>query len=104
MERKLVKSAVRVVEVFELFDQEQRPMQVAEVAAHYAWPASSTSALMGTLVRLGYPEYAPGKRVYRPSGRVALLGDWIQGSLLRDGQLARMLEHLNQQTGETIVL
>ena len=43
VERKLVKSATRVIEVLELFDQEQRPMQVAEVAEHYGWPASSTS-------------------------------------------------------------
>lgn len=104
VERKLVKSAMRVIEVLELFDQEQRPMQVAEVAEHYGWPASSTSALMRTLVSLGYLEYDTGKRVYRPSVRVALLGDWVQGSLTRDGQLARLLEHINQQTGETVVL
>lgn len=104
MERKLVKSAVRVIEVLELFDQMKRPMPVAEVAVHYGWPASSTSALMGSLVSLGYLEYDPGKRVYRPSVRVALLGDWIQGSLMRDGQLTRLLEHLNHVTGETLVL
>lgn len=104
MERKPVKSAVRVIEVLELFDQERRSMAVAEIAAHYGWPASSTSALMASLVSLGYMEYDPGRRVYRPSVRVALLGDWIQGSLLRDGQLARLLEHLNQATGETLVL
>lgn len=104
MERKPVKSALRVIEILELFDQEQRSMPVAEVAAHYGWPASSTSALMSTLVSLGYLEYDPGKRVYRPSVRVTLLGDWIHGSLTRDGLLARMLEHVNLQTGETVVL
>lgn len=104
MERKVVKSAGRVLQVLELFDQERRPMAVAEVAAHYEWPASSTSALMGSLVTLGYLEYDPRQRVYRPSVRVALLGDWVQGNLLREGQLTRLMEYLNEATGETIVL
>lgn len=79
-------------------------MAVAEIAAHYDWPASSTSALMASLVTLGYLEYEPRKRVYRPSVRVALLGNWVQGNLLKEGQLTRLMEHLNAATGETIVL
>lgn len=104
MERKVVKSAARVLQVLELFDEERRPMAVAEIAARHEWPASSTSALMGSLVTLGYLEYDPRKRVYRPSVRVALLGDWIHGNLLQEGQLARVMEHLNEVTGETVVL
>ena len=103
-ERKVVKSAARILQVLELFDEERRPMAVAEIAAHYDWPPSSTSALMSSLVTLGYLEYEPGKRVYRPSVRVALLGDWIHRDLLKEGQLARLMEHLNEATGETIVL
>jgi IclR family KDG regulon transcriptional repressor len=104
VERKVVKSAVRVLQVLELFDEVRRPLPVAEIAAHYEWPASSTSALMGSLVTLGYLEYDARKRVYRPSVRVALLGDWIQGGLLQEGQLTRLMQHLNDATGETIVL
>lgn len=104
MERKLVKSAARVLEVLELFDQVKQPLAVADVAAHYNWPASSTSAIMGSLSSMGYLEYDPGKRVYRPTVRVTLLGDWIQGDLMRDGQLTRLLEYLNHETGETVVL
>lgn len=104
MEKKLVKSAARVIQVLELFDEARRPLAVAEVAAHYDWPASSTSALMGSLVAMGYLEYEAGKRVYRPSVRVALLGDWIQKPLLKDGQLLQLMEHLNEVTGETLVL
>src|SRR5690554_2544091 len=104
VERKVVKSAARVIQVLELFDEMRRSMSVAEIAAHYEWPASSTSALMSSLVTLGYLEYDSSKRVYRPSVRVALLGDWIHNNLLKDGQLARMMEYLNAVTGETIVL
>lgn len=101
---KVVKSAARVIQVLELFDELRRPLSVAEIAAHHGWPASSTSALVGSLVTLGYLEYEPGKRVYRPSVRVALLGDWIQSNLLKEGQLTLLMEHLNEVTGETIVL
>ena len=59
---------------------------------------------MASLVTLGYLEYEPGKRVYRPSVRVALLGDWIHPDLLKERQLARLMEHLNEATGETVVL
>jgi DNA-binding IclR family transcriptional regulator len=104
MERKVVKSAGRVLQVLELFDEERRPMAVAEVAAHYDWPASSTSALMGSLVTLGYLEYDTRKRVYRPSVRVALLGDWVHSAMLVHGRLTEILEQLNRETGETIVL
>jgi DNA-binding IclR family transcriptional regulator len=104
VERKLVKSAARVIQVLELFDDVRRSMSVAEVAAHYEWPASSTSALMSSLVTLGYLEYDPGKRVYRPSVRVTLLGDWIHSNLLKEGQLGRLMEYLGAVTGETIVL
>ena len=104
MERKVVKSAARVIQVLELFDEVRRPMPVAEIAEHYGWPASSTSALMVSLVTLGYLEYEPGKRVYRPSVRVALLGDWIHTNLLKEGQLTRLMEHLNEVTGETVLL
>lgn len=104
MDRKIVKSAARVLQVLELFDEKRRPMPVAEIAAHHDWPASSTSALMASLVTLGYLEYEPGKRVYRPSVRVALLGDWIHPDLLKERQLARLMEHLNEATGETVVL
>ena len=104
MERKVIKSAGRVLQVLEFFDDVKRPLAVAEIAEHHGWPHSSTSALMSSLVTLGYLHYDSGKRIYQPSMRVALLGDWIQGNLLKDGQLMRLLQHLNDETGETIVL
>lgn len=104
MQRKLVKSAARVIQVLELFDELRRPLQVAEIAEHHGWPASSTSILLATLVSLGYLDYEPRGRVYLPSVRVALLGDWIHSNLLKQGQLARLMEHLNEVTGETILI
>ncbi len=104
MQHKLVKSAARVLHVLEFFDEVKRASSVAEVAAHYGWPHSSTSVLMRSLVALGYLHYDTSDRSYFPSTRVALLGDWIQDNRFKDGQLMRLMHDLNDETGETVVL
>ena len=104
MENSVVKSAARVIQIFEYFDTVRRACPVAEVADHFGWPHSSTSALMRSLVTLGYLNYDASHRTYLPSMRVALLGDWVHGAMLVHGRLTDMLEQLNQETGETIVL
>jgi len=104
MENNVVKSAARALQVLEFFDTVRRESPVAEVADHYGWPHSSTSALMRSLVALGYLHYETGSRTYIPSMRVALLGDWLHDSMLSHGRLSQLLEQLNRTTGETIVL
>ena len=104
MEQNVVKSAARVLHILEFFDEVKRTTSVAEVAEHYAWPHSSTSVLMRSLVKLGYLHYDASERSYYPSTRVALLGDWIQENLFKDGQLMDLMRSLNDETGETVVL
>jgi len=104
MERNVVKSAARVLQILEFFDEVKRPTSVAEVAEHHGWPHSSSSVLMRSLVALGYLHYDPSERSYFPSTRVALLGDWIQDNRFKDGQLLGLMHHLNDETGETVVL
>jgi len=104
MEHSVVKSAARVLHILEFFDEVKRTTSVAEVAEHYGWPHSSTSVLMRSLVALGYLHYDASARSYFPSTRVALLGDWIQENLFKDGQLMGLMHKLNDETGETVVL
>ena len=104
MERNVVKSAARVLQILEFFDEVKRPTSVAEVAEHHGWPHSSSSVLMRSLVALGYLHYDPSERSYFPSTRVALLGDWIQDNRFKDGQLMRLMHDLNDETGETVIL
>jgi IclR family acetate operon transcriptional repressor len=104
MQRKVIKSAARVIHVLELFDEKRRALSVAEIAKHHVWPHSSTSSLMASLVALGYMNYDASKRTYLPSVRVALLGDWVQDESLKDGQLMRLMQNLSELTGEAIVL
>ncbi len=100
----LVKSAGRVLQILELFDEIQREARVSEIAERLSVPQSSTSVLLKSLVRLGYLDYDPASRSFLPSPRVALLGAWLDKGPVRDGSLVRMLEHLSERTGGTVIL
>lgn len=99
-----VKSAARVVQILELFDDIKRPAAVMEIADALGYPQSSTSALLRSLVSLGYLVYDPNKRNYITSMRVALLGNWISPHFVAEGAILRMMRDLGEKTGFTIVL
>lgn len=99
-----VKSAARVVEILEFFDDIKRPATVMEVAETLGYPQSSTSALLRSLVALGYLLYDPYVRVYVTSSRVALLGSWVNTHFVADGKILRMMKELNERTGDTVML
>jgi IclR family transcriptional regulator, acetate operon repressor len=99
-----VKSAARVIEVFEYFDRIRRAATVTEVARALGYPQSSTSVLLRSLVELGYLEQDEGRRSYLPTPRVTLLGSWIEPLLAPGGEIMRLMDELGEQTGETIFL
>jgi DNA-binding IclR family transcriptional regulator len=99
-----VKSAARVLEVFEYFDRIRRAATVMEVARALGYPQSSTSVLLRSLVELGYLEQDSGRRTYLPTPRVTLLGSWIEPLLSPGGEITRLMDELGEQTGETIIL
>lgn len=96
----IVKSAGRVLAILEYFDDVMRPASATEVRAHLGLPASSTTALLGSLVRLGYLHYDARSRLYCPTLRVGLLGDWTH----KGGAVQSLLEDLNHDTGQLVVL
>lgn len=73
----VVKSAARVLEVFEFFAGRKTPATVGEVCASLRYPQSSTSVLLKSLLTLGYLSYDGNTRRYAPSEKVARLGNWI---------------------------
>lgn len=101
---RLVKSAVRVLQVLELFDRIQREASVSEVARELNYPLSSTSVLLGNLSELGYLRHGADRRSYFPTPRVTLLGSWIAPFLAPSGDLMQLLAELGENTGETIIL
>lgn len=99
-----VKSAQRVLEVFEFFSERQEAATVMDVARGLGYPQSSTSSLMRSLLHLGYLSYDRHTRQYMPTLRIVLMGTWIQETMYSDGNLMRIMQDLHRQTGETIIL
>ena len=99
-----VKSAHRVFEFLEYFAQVQRAISVAELASHYGYASSSVSAVMRTMVTLGYLSYDRSARTYLPTARLPFLVGWIS-SRLYDGDSTRaIMRELSEATRETILL
>ena len=99
-----VKSAQRVFEFLEYFARVQRAVSVAEIASSYGYANSSVSAVMRTMVTLGYLSYNASARTYLPTARLPFLVGWI-GNRLYDGDSVRaIMRELSEATGETIVL
>jgi DNA-binding IclR family transcriptional regulator len=99
-----VKSAARVLEIFEHFAATRAPASVMDVAKALGYPQSSTSVLLKSLVGLGYLDYDAGARHYVPNLRIALLANWIERGAYRDEALIRRLERIRDLSGETVLL
>lgn len=100
----VVKSAGRVLQILEYFDEIQRPVNVVEIAEMLKLPQSSTSALLRSLVAMGYLHFDRMARTYMPSCRVALLGNWVNHPLFMGGSALRCMEDLQGKTGDAVVL
>jgi DNA-binding IclR family transcriptional regulator len=99
-----VKSAQRVVEVFEYFARRRAPATLTQVSSALGYPASSTFALLSTLRELGYLDYSREDRTFVPTVRAALLGIWVNDALLSDGTIVRLMYALRDETGCSAVL
>jgi DNA-binding IclR family transcriptional regulator len=99
-----VKSAIRVLEVFEYFDRVQREASVTEIARELGYPQSSTSVLLRNLADLGYLRHGADQRSYFPTPRVAMLGSWVEPMVAPGGSLRQLMGELGELTGETIIL
>jgi len=100
----MVKSALRVLEILELFDAERRPLRVTDVVRRLDVPQSSASMLLKTLVVRGYLDYDVATREYCPSARVSFLGAWAVGEPGRREVLIEAMRALADETGETVLL
>lgn len=104
MDNSIVKSVGRVFEVLELFDVEQKALTATQVGRKLKYPASSTLALLKSMVNLGYLGFDRAERVYAPTVRVSLLGRWVEATLFGEGWLFEMMEDLRAKTGQSVLL
>lgn len=100
----VVKSARRVLEIFEFFAGRQAPATVMEVSRELGYPQSSTSVLMESLRSLGYLSYDRYSRRFNPTLRIAFMGNWVQESMYSDGNLFRIMVDLQQRSEHTVIL
>ena len=107
MRRSPIKSAARVLEVLELFAEIRAPLRQKVVVERLAYPQSSTTFLLKSLVALGYLNYHRASRTYFPTTRVAAVGDWINHFIYGDGPdapLFAMMRRIHAATHETVAL
>jgi DNA-binding IclR family transcriptional regulator len=99
-----VKSARRVLEIFEFFAETHAPATVKELSHQLGYPQSSTSKLLASLLTLGYLRYEATTRSYRPTLRVMLLGSWVHDEIFGHGSVISPLENLRQEFGHSVLV
>ncbi|HWV51033.1 IclR family transcriptional regulator [Pseudorhodoplanes sp.] len=100
----VVKSAKRVLQVFELYAQRRRAMTVNEISSELEFPQSSTSVLLHSLVKLGYLTHDPHKRTFSATLRVGLLGNWLFDQELMPMSPMEVAHDLTSATGDAVVV
>jgi len=90
------KIAKRVVEVLEYFATGAESATVMDIVRKYGRPQSSTSELLGALVEMGLLYKDPFSRSYRPTPRMAALGQAAQPEPIADGRLFNYMDRLAQ--------
>lgn len=99
--RQAVKSANRVLDLFELLGRWGQEMSHSEIAAALNIPKSSLSQLLPNLVDRGYIEFVPLSKGYRLGQKLtALVRDVSQSKNLNELVLP-VLEELTAQSGES---
>jgi len=88
----LVKSAVRIMQIFEYFQDVGRPARAIEIGEALELPKSSAIGLLKTLVETGYLAFNTNTKTYFPSFRIVCSGSRL--SSVYFGELG-MLDHMN---------
>lgn len=99
-----VKSAGRVLDIFELFEAQQRPLRISEIVSALNLPQSSVSMLIKTMRDMGYVDFDPQMRTYRPSVRLAFLGSWAAGPAGTSDRLRAAMREVSEATQESVLL
>lgn len=99
-----VKTADRVLDVFETFASEARPLSLTELGRLLSIPASSCFGLLRTLEQRGYVYTLQRRSGYYPTKRLLAIAENIARHDPLIDRLAPLLERLRDETGETILL
>ncbi len=97
-----IKTARRIFEVLEYFEEVQRPISLKEIAHQYGYPTSSASALLKSMVILGYLFYDSYNRTYMPTMRIAQMGGWLKSGLFGESAILALVDYVFEQVDELV--
>ncbi|HWE45819.1 MAG TPA: IclR family transcriptional regulator [Caulobacteraceae bacterium] len=99
-----VKSAERVLSIFEYFEKRRTPRTLSEISQDLDYPVSSALALLRSIQAMGYLTFDFETKTYFPTLSFAMLGHWMHDRLFQGGAMAQMFEHLAAISQETVFL
>ncbi|CAA9387582.1 MAG: hypothetical protein AVDCRST_MAG93-9550 [uncultured Chloroflexia bacterium] len=99
-----VKSAERVIRIFECFRDKQHGLSAKEISDQLRLPGSSTFVLLRSMVHIGYLHFDPTTREYYPTLLVTELGSWIPTFAYGLNDPRMLIETIRDATGETVTL
>lgn len=99
-----VKSAARVFEILEFFASHRQPARLHELGAALGYPVSSLTALLRTMLDMGYMTLDPATHAYLPAPRLQTLTGWMQVDDYEQTVLFDALCRLREAAGEPVVL
>jgi IclR family KDG regulon transcriptional repressor len=104
MSKEAIKTARRLFEILEYFNKVQRPLSLKEVAGRFGYPVSSASAVLKSMVVLGYIDFDRYSHTYMPTMRIVQLGKWVERSLFGEPGMISLVDHLNRATEEMVAI
>lgn len=97
-----IKSARRIFEVLEYFEDVKRPVSLKEVATKCDYPTSSAAALLKSMAVLGYLFYDSYNRTYMPTMRIAQMGRWLDAGLFGDSAILALVDFVHKELDELV--
>jgi IclR family transcriptional regulator, KDG regulon repressor len=97
-----IKTARRIFEVLEYFEDVKRPISLKEVSTKCDYPTSSAAALLKSMVVLGYLFYDSYNRTYLPTMRIAHMGGWLNTGLFGDNAILALVDYVHQELDELV--
>lgn len=99
-----VKTALRVIEIIEIFAREGKPLSLTELSRHLDAPVSSCLGLVRTLTGHGYLYETARRQGYYPTGRLLAMAQRIARADPILEKVAPTLTALRDAVTETVVL
>jgi len=97
-----IKTAKRIFEVLEYFEDVKRPISLKEVSTKCDYPTSSAAALLKSMVVLGYLFYDSYDRTYLPTMRIAQMGGWLNAGLFGDSAILALVDYVHRELDELV--